>query len=548
MGLSSSPESLRDSYSTVVVGSGYGGAITAARLAAVGEPVCLLERGREWQTGEFPDTAGKLLKNVRSKRRPLGLVDFYLCKDIDVLKGNGLGGGSLVNANVAFRPDRELFADPRWPRAWRDLAESGEVWRYYRTVEEMLAANPHPRWSELTKVRRLKQHADTLSDVEFGPVNLAVNFDLDGEDEYGILRRPCIDCGDCFPGCNVGAKNTLDKNYLPLAKQNGAEIFTRVEVRRLEPATGGGWWLWYRITDGNRRSPLLKLAARRVVLSAGALGSTEILLRSTSAGLSTSARLGQGFSGNGDYLGLNYNSDYRTDVMGYGNRPDSKWAEVKPGPTIVSVVQYDRSQPFAERITIEDFPLVPSALVGAFRRTLPGLALTGKNTGVGNTFAKFKRVIKDQLWRRNPAGALNHSLVYLVMGIDDSKGQVSLGNNDKLDISWTSLRQDPLFEHIDREVLAHTTTLGGTYRQLDRFNPFVSDHANLITAHPLGGCCMGEDADHGAVDADGRVFDGEGGVHQGLYVIDGSVLPMAVGVNPFLTIAAVAERISVNMV
>ena len=548
--LSTSTGALRDEYQTVVIGSGYGGAITAARLAESGNSVCVLERGKEWQVGEFPDEFGELAGNVRSRRNPLGLVDYYACTDIDVLKGSGLGGTSLINLNVAFRPDRELFDDHRWPKTFRDLAESGEIWGYYQRAEEMLRANPHPRWEEKTKVQMMKRRAEQLQDAEFGPVQLTVNFDLDGPNRFGVEQKPCIDCGDCFPGCNVGAKNTLAMNYLPYAKQNGAEIFTQIDVRYIEKRADGGYTVVYRHNTGDGHGEPRELRAANVVLSAGSVGSTEILLRSAAHGLKTSSRLGGLFSGNGDYLALSYNNDDRCDVLGFGNRPDTKYAEVAPGTTIVSAIQYNRSGAFADRITIEDFSVLPSALVGFFRRSIPGLAgVLGDDTdgGLSDELAEAKRVAID-LARWSPNGALNHSMLYLAMAIDDSRGILSLDDDDKLDIDWPSVKRDPIFDVIEKELHeGHATTLGGTFLQLERVNPWPRKANNLITAHPLGGCALGDDADAGVVDADGQVFDGEGGVHQGLFVVDGAVVPMAVAVNPFLTISAIAERISSTM-
>ncbi|MGH9363142.1 MAG: NAD(P)-binding protein, partial [Thermoanaerobaculia bacterium] len=161
---------LQDELDTVVVGSGYGGAVTAARLADAGREVCLLERGMEWVPGEFPDSSLEFARHVRRKGNPLGLYDLYLCDDINVLKGNGLGGGSLINASVAIRPDREAFDDPRWPEGVRRLAASGDLWRYYERAETMLAAGPHPRALQLTKVQRVEQRAKELTDADFGPM------------------------------------------------------------------------------------------------------------------------------------------------------------------------------------------------------------------------------------------------------------------------------------------------------------------------------------------------------------------------------------------
>lgn len=545
--IASDPAALADDYPCVVIGSGYGGAVTAARLAEAGRPVCVLERGREMLPGDFADTGAGLAGTIRRKENPLGYVDYYLCDDIDVLKGNGLGGTSLINANVALRPDREVFDDLRWPRAWRDLAGSGAIWSYYERAERMLGVNPHPRALALTKAQMVGKRAAQLTDARFAPVNVSVHFGEDGPNHLGVHQRGCNDCGDCVTGCNVGAKGTLRMNYLPYAKAKGAEIFTRVEVRHLERAPGGGYDVYYRCNDGTY-GEVNKLRARSVVLSAGTLGSTEILLRSAAQGLPLSGRLGQGFSGNGDYLGLAYNTNFRTDVLGFGNRPGSERAEVRPGPTIVTAIQYDRGKPVAERITVEDFTTFPSGLVDTFRRALPALALTGKDTDwtLRDEVGEAKRVGLDLLgW--NPDGASNHSMVYLVMAIDNCRGRMVLDEKNKLRIRWPGLNEDPIFARIHEELVEHARALGGTYVHLGRFNPWKLSQ-NLITAHPMGGCALGDDADRGVIDPDGRAFDGEGGTHEGLYVVDGASAPMALGVNPFLTISAIAERLAERMV
>lgn len=544
----SNPGELRDDYSTVVIGSGYGGAITAARLAERGLPVCLLERGKEWRIGEFPDEFKELAANVRNKKHPLGLLDYYLCRDIDVLKGNGLGGTSLVNANVAIRPDPELFVDERWPSVYRDLAASGDLWRYYERAERMLRVRPHPQALELTKVQMVKKRADQLSDARFGPLNIAVSFDPEGPNHVGVHQKPCIGCNDCITGCNVGAKNTLYMNYLPYAKQKGVEIFTQTEVLHIEKGAGG-YTVVYRRNHVDGFGAPRRLRARNVILSAGSLGSTEILLRSRENGLSVSDRLGTSFSGNGDYLGLAYNGDFRTNVMGFGNRLGSERSQVQPGPTIVSAIQYHRGKPFRDRMTVQDFSALPSGLVNFFRFSLPALAITGldMDEGFRDKAEELQRIGRDVAgW--NPEGAENHSMVYLVMAMDDAGGRMQLDEDGRVEINWPRLRnleKDPLFQRIDQELREHARTLGATYVHLTRPKLFGVD--NLITAHPLGGCSMGENADTGVVDADGHVYDGQGGIQEGLRVVDGAIVPSPIGVNPFLTISALAERIAERM-
>jgi len=540
---------LKDTYATVVIGSGYGGAITAARLAERGLPVCLLERGREWHPGDFPDTLRGLAGSVRSKKRPLGYVDYYFCQALDVLKASGLGGTSLMNANVALRPDVELFAEKSWPKLYRDLAAAGAIWKYYQKAEEMLRVGPHPKARELTKVQMIEKRADEVTDKKFWAMPIAVNFDVDGPNHVGVPQKPCINCNDCITGCNVGAKNTLYMNYIPYARQKGAEIFTQIEVLWIEKRDGG-YAVHYRYNQADGFGEPRELRARHVVLSGGALGSTEILLRSVQHGLTVSSHLGDGFSGNGDYLALAYNSDYRTNVLGYGNHPDSPpRSDVKPGPNIVSAIQYHRGQPVKERFTIQDFSTFPSGLVDFFRYTLPGLAAvtgTDMDSGFKDKLRELGRV-KDDLVGWNPDGAANHSMVYLGMAIDNAQGKMALDDKDRLTIQWPSLATDPIYKKVDDELREHARTLGATYVHLGRFNPWTHSN-NLVTAHPMGGCHLGEDADSGVVDVDGRVFDGQGGVHQGLYVVDGAIIPMALAVNPLITISALAERIAERMV
>jgi cholesterol oxidase len=206
----------RAHYDFVVVGSGYGGAITAARLATASvsprPSICILERGREWPVGSFPDTADGLLRERRGPLNPLGLYDFLTFPDISVIKGNGLGGTSLVNANVAIVPDARVFRLAGWPAS----LTLDTLLPYYDRARQVLAAGPHPNAEKLLKMQALDRRARELGSTAF-PLNIAVNFGIDGMNEYRAEQKPCIDCGDCITGCNVGAKNTLAMNYLPMA-------------------------------------------------------------------------------------------------------------------------------------------------------------------------------------------------------------------------------------------------------------------------------------------------------------------------------------------
>ncbi|MGH9894281.1 MAG: GMC family oxidoreductase N-terminal domain-containing protein, partial [bacterium] len=243
--LSSRWERRMEAYDVVVVGSGYGGAIAAARIASADirpkPSVCVLERGMEWIPGTFPDEPEDVLPHFVSAFNPLGLYELSQHKHISILQGSGLGGTSLVNANVAIIPDDDAFDRPPWPPTIR-MANLGP---YYQKAAETLEIAQHPRGMSLAKVQTLKKRADANPDAAFDLLRLAVNFTRDGVDDNGVERRLCIDCGDCVTGCNIRAKNTLYMNYLPIARNHGAEIFTQVRVGYIVPASAGGYLVHY---------------------------------------------------------------------------------------------------------------------------------------------------------------------------------------------------------------------------------------------------------------------------------------------------------------
>jgi cholesterol oxidase len=323
--LSKAWEQRRQLYDFVIVGSGYGGAILAARIsgaALTSKPsVCILERGREWPVGTFPDTPDKAITAFRDPLlNPLGLYELRTFPDVSVIQGCSLGGTSLINANVTIVPDAEVFELLAWPRT----VALAELQPYYDKAMQMLAARPHPRALELLKVQALDRRAREI-DKSTIALNLAVNFELDGANPHGVEQKPCIDSGDCVSGCNVGAKNTLYMNYLPAAHRNGTEIFTSTQVDRVEKLADGAWQLHGRRYNGFGLPEKFPLDATRVILSASALGASEILLRSEMNGLSLSASVGTGFTGNGDFFGIAYNSDYQTNVLGFGSDPQHPW-------------------------------------------------------------------------------------------------------------------------------------------------------------------------------------------------------------------------------
>jgi cholesterol oxidase len=544
--LSSPIENIKDHYKVVVIGSGYGGAIAASRLARTGQQVCVLERGKEFQPGEYPDTEPEALgeMQVDLPANHVGshtsLYDVRVNEDINVFLGCGLGGTSLVNANVALRAEPRVFDDHRWPQGLRHdrdtlLEES------YRHAEEMLKPTPYPEnFPVLPKLQALEKSAVYLRENFYRPP-INVNF-KDGINHVGVPQQACKLCGDCITGCNYSAKNTVLMNYLPDAKNHGAEIYTEVAVRRIERKEGG-WLVYYQLHDAGREkfaAPEMFVSAEIVMLAAGTLGTAEILLRSKAAGLPLSEKLGHHFTGNGDVLGFGYNCDEEINGIGFGHRAVS---EQKPvGPCITGIIDARQRPQLEEGMVIEE-----GSAPGAISAFLP-LALSatagfmGKDTDAGVTdFVKEKARELESLVRGAYHGAVHNTQVYLVMTHDDGNGRMYL-DDDRLRISWPGVGDQAIFKTVNDRLQQATRPLGGSFVK----NPVWSKLTNhdLITVHPLGGCIMAENAERGVTNHKGQVFAGKSGtaVYEGLYVCDGAVIPRSLGVNPLLTISALAER------
>ncbi len=552
--LSSPRTQLNEYYDAIVIGSGYGGGIAASRLSRMKRgdgsklSVCLLERGREIQTGEYPDTlleAGKEFQIDLPQKHIgdlTGLFNLYANKDMNVMVGCGLGGTSLINANVSLKADDRVFEDPQWPDEIRQ--DRARLETCYNRAMTMLGANSFPDGEEgipvLPKLEAQKISAAFINrPITCPPINVTFK---DRVNASGIEQPACTHCGDCVSGCNIGAKNTTLMNYLPDAWNNGVEIFTEVAVRWIEK-DGDDWLVHCQLVEVGREifdAPDLVIRCKKVFLGAGTLGSTEILLRSKAKGLSLSNQLGERFTGNGDVLGFGYNNDRPINAIGYGNLPAGEFDPV--GPCITSMID-DRATDDVEKGLILEEGSLPKALSSI----LPGLMATaagliGKDTDSGwaDEVKENKRVL-ESLVRGPYYGAVHNSQVYLIMSHDDSDGRLVM-QDDRIRVDWPGVGNKPIFEHDSEFMKKVTTANGGTYIP----NPIWSEMLDnsLVTVHPLGGCSMGKDASYGVTDHRGRVYDGTSGntVHDGLFVVDGSTMSRSLGVNPLLTISALAER------
>jgi len=553
----------RPLFDVVVIGSGYGGAVAAARFAAMqdkdGMPlrVCVLERGREYVPGTFPNQFADLPGDVRltrpdetgAKGQRDGLFDFRIGKDVSALIGNGLGGGSLINAGVAERPHDDVFEDDAWPSALR--ADRAGRQRGFEQAERMLGVRP-AQTQDIAKYEALRGFASTLG-LDARPVRVAATAS-DRRSWLGVEQRGCIACGGCVTGCNFWAKNTLPMNYLAYARRAGARLFTGATVNRVT-RSGDGWRVHFQQTvppHPRKGDDEHVLTAHQVVIAAGTYGSTEILLRSREAGLRVSQKLGERFSTNGDMINVHYGYP---GLVNSAPREDTPFRERKVGPTITGMFESGRRR--AERIVVQEL-----AIPGPLRRVFEEIVTTGA-VPVNLSRTDWSTHTPDDA---DPAAvdpnAIERAQVLAAFGDDGAEGRLELADNwqaspdGAVRVAWENAGDAAVFARQDA-LLRKSERLGGVYLRNPLWKPLPDDLAGLLsgpqpsgqlfTVHPLGGCPMGEDAEAGVVDDLGRVYDPKVSadrtrVHDGLLVLDGSVVPVALGINPLLTITALAER------
>jgi cholesterol oxidase len=521
---------LRESYDVLVIGSGYGGAVCAARLAG-GCRLAILERGPERPPGSFAENFHEVRKDIRCARRPLGLFEIHANHEMDVLNGNGLGGTSLINAGAMVRPDRETFRSPEWPADIADEVHSGAFEKYYSRVKNVLQGQAFDSDRMHSAKVRAHEYASDKIGVPVQHPPIAVNLYGEQAQQRGVTQPKCIECGNCCSGCNTGAKNTLNMNYLPLAKNQGAEIYTQMEVLWIEKLHRGYKVHCLYVSENGERIRKTVVAGK-VIVSAGTMGSSRILLISQEQGLSLSSKLGKRFSGNGDVLGLSFNTSYRTNAIGFSSASKIR-VDMKPGAVIYSMADYRNRKDLFDRFIIEEgtFP-------GAF--TIP-LRLAMGVAKWKISAARYLRVARDIVLSKDiEKGALNYSMVYLGMGHDRADGKLRLDRKGRIRVIWPEVKSDPIYPTIDRAMKRQSEALGGNFVMNPR-TLFINGK-NLVTVHPLGGCAMADSVQNGVVNQWGQVYQADGNLHEGLYVLDGSIVPTALGVNPLLTISALAER------
>ncbi len=538
-------------YQAVIVGSGFGGSVTAARLSRKWPgAVMMVERGRRYPRGSFPRDAESLVDAIRRDPadhtpRPLplpgksnGLFDVRSYDGMDVLVANGYGGGSLIYGAAIIEP-----TDPNFDTSWPATIKKDQLKPYYDIFKTVLGARKIPITNEperqLPRVEYYQRVAeDTGSESELLPLGVFFGNDPErptplGESEinqHGAEQTSCTYCAECVLGCNYQSKSSTDLNYLYVAENRyGMEVRTERSVDRVvpldidgndDPEQDGSYGYRVYMTDMTDSAAETSVSTQRVVLAAGVLGTTEILLRNKNVHRTlrnVSRQLGRRFSGNGDFLGLVAGSDI----------PDGN----AYGPTVIQAIRYRNPDRPDENHVLEDLSLPHLSQVLDW--LLEACESGGPMHGFWQNIKNFLAPSGD--------GKSSGFATQVFVGLDNSDGEMSLGRRGELRLSWSYWRSRTLFSAIiDRIKDVQHAVSGWANFYLPTYAwPFRRN----LTVHPLGGCALGEDRLSGVTSAAredfGRVFG-----YNHLYVADGSLVPSAIGANPALTIAAFAEMVA----
>ncbi|MDQ3681241.1 MAG: GMC oxidoreductase [Actinomycetota bacterium] len=511
------------SYDVVVIGSGFGGAVVAARLAEAGRSVCLLERGRRWEPADYPRSFSQAERAVWDEARNYGFLDYRVFRRLDVVQGSGVGGGSLHYFNVALRAPPPVFDRPEWPAA----VTSEVLGPYYERVGAMIEARPleAPAGERVPARTRAFLVAAERAGYDAHLVPIAVHTGpTRAHPVSGLTQEPCAYTADCLLGCRPRSKNSLDVTYLPWGEGKGLEIRPLHVAERIE-AFDDGYQVTSRRLDPDRpgSSERCRVRGHNLVLAAGTLGTSELLLtaRDTHRTLPRlPPTLGRRFSPNGDMIFAG-TLDADTPV------------DPSHGPSITAgaFVQPPGS---SHLIHVQDLGYPP-----AFTSLADGSVPTGKR--LRSTLGAATSYVRAARGGPPFRGALlfggsfvPHCLPYLGMGTDAADGRFSLDRHGQLSLDWNPIASKPMFDEMEAAMRRLSGALGGDFM---RSPPWRLPFRRLLTAHPLGGCVMSDSPHRGVVDHRGQVWG-----HPGLFVADGSVVPGPLAVNPSLTIAALAER------
>lgn len=522
-----------NTYDFVIIGSGFGGSVSAMRLAERGYRVLVLERGKRFRDQDFARSTWNARRYLWAPAlRCFGILEVSPFRDVWVLHGAGVGGGSLGYANVLMEPSDVLFEAP----AWRHLADWKTVLApHFATARRMLGVAPNPcLWPADHVLREIAQELGTAN--TFAPTPVGVFFGEPGRegnqvaDPYfggiGPARRGCTHCGACMVGCRHDAKNTLPKNYLYFAEGHGAEVRAQCMVRDIRPLPpgqpdGARYEIVYRSATALVAWRQVVVRTRNVIVAAGALGTLRLLFRCRDVTRSLrgiSPRLGHAVRTNSE------------SILGSVSRPRD--VDYSRGVAITSIINVDA-------VTTVEPVRYPAG--SSLMRFLSG-PLTNGHTFVGRALRSLAQVVSrpvDFLRTHVMPGWAERATVLLVMQTVDNRMKLRLGR------SWlTGFRRGLVSEPDAQSEASGAPALGRAVARAfaEKTNGVLIGSINEglfgvpMTAHILGGCPMGLGPLDGVVDLDCAVHG-----YPGLFVVDGSIVPANPGVNPSLTITALAE-------
>lgn len=520
-------------YDVIVVGSGFGGAVSACRLAEKGNKVLVLERGKRWKPEDYPREPGDdwIWDNAEANKQH-GWIDIRHFGDMSVAAGAGVGGGSLIYANVSIEAEDWVFKQPGWPAQ----ISYDELKPYYNIVGKMLDVHKIPDNQMPERFYVMKDGATAIGHADrHYPVDLAVTFDsgwtYDRDDPFnnkhsqqfknafGATQGTCVHCGNCDIGCQVRAKNTLDVNYLYKAEnQHDVDIRPLHQVLYIEEKESG--YVVHYDRYENEQATRGAYSANKVILSAGSLGSTEILLRSrdqykTLTRLSN--KLGLGWSANGDFVTPAIHSE--------------RVVSPTQGPTISSAINLLDGCYKNKKLFIEDGG-IPDVIGNYLEEVL-------KPPWFNILHWRKKRLFRRMAKSIRNGDPFDNTMIWFGQAIDSPDGHIYLGR--KWYAPWERVLKMKWPYRNSESVI---NAMAELHRELSEKTgaaplapPTWKWFRNLITPHPLGGCRIAESKEQGVVNHLCEVFD-----YKGLYVIDGAMIPTPLGLNPSRTIAAMAER------
>ena len=518
---------MANTYDYIVVGSGFGGSVSALRLAEKGYSVAVIEKGKRYRPQDFAKTNWNLPKYFWLPQLKLyGIQCLTLLKHVFILHGAGVGGGSLVYANNLLVPPDKVFAKPEWgPGDWKS-----QLAPHYATAQHMLGATPSPTLSPtddfLAEVGRELTGEDTFHINDVG-----VFYESSGKpvpDPYfngeGPERTGCTLCGACMVGCRDDGKNTLDKNYLYLAEKLGVDIIPETEVTQILNR-GNGYRILTRKSTGFRH-PVKSFSSTGLILSGGVMGTVKLLLKSRQNGdlPHLSQRLGDLIRTNSEALigvktkkkDINYSKEI---AITSGIYPDKD--------THIEVVRYPKGS--------DAMAMLTTLLVGGGGRIPRPLRYLF--TVIRHPLKALEALNPFQ-WAHRTAILLVMQTVENYMKFDYKPRWWRLGKRSMNSTKAAGVPMVPTYIPIANRVAEKMAEKmeGNAYSVLPEVLFNVSS-----TAHILGGCAMGNTEQDGVCDFKGKVHG-----YNNMYVVDGSVIPANLGVNPSLTITAIAEYILSN--